>query len=138
MARFDNPTLRHRTRQIAMDGSQKLPQRLLAPIAARLEAGRGIDALALAVAAWICWQAGRDDSGASHQVDDPLAGAMAALLANRQSSADRVAAILAFDAVMPPSLARDDRLRAALTHWLAILETDGARRALTAFSPVTT
>src|SRR3546814_605473 len=41
MARFDNPTLRHRTRQIAMDGSQKLPQRLPAPIAARPAAGQG-------------------------------------------------------------------------------------------------
>ena len=29
-ARFRNPALRHRTWQIAMDGSQKLPQRLLA------------------------------------------------------------------------------------------------------------
>lgn len=27
--RFSNPSLRHRTRQIAMDGSQKLPQRSL-------------------------------------------------------------------------------------------------------------
>lgn len=27
--RFSNPSLRHRTWQIAMDGSQKLPQRLL-------------------------------------------------------------------------------------------------------------
>lgn len=29
IARYSNPALRHRTRQIAMDGSQKLPQRML-------------------------------------------------------------------------------------------------------------
>ncbi|WP_088184370.1 mannitol dehydrogenase family protein [Sphingobium sp. Z007] len=133
MARFDNPTLRHRTRQIAMDGSQKLPQRLLAPIAARLDAGQRIDALSLAVAAWIRWQAGRDDSGTRHQVDDPLAAAMAATLADRQSAAGRVAAMLTFDAVVPPPLARDERLRASLTHWLSILETDGAQAALASF-----
>ncbi|KMS57698.1 mannitol dehydrogenase family protein [Sphingobium cupriresistens] len=136
MARFDNPTLRHRTRQIAMDGSQKLPQRLLAPIAARLKAGDGIDALALAVAAWIRWQAGRDDSGAPHHVDDPLAETMAAALADKQDTADRVAAILAFDAVVPPALARDDRLRTSLNPWLAILETNGALAALAAFRGV--
>jgi Mannitol dehydrogenase C-terminal domain/Mannitol dehydrogenase Rossmann domain len=34
IARFANPALAHRTRQIAMDGSQKLPQRLLGPIRA--------------------------------------------------------------------------------------------------------
>ncbi|MEC3911567.1 mannitol dehydrogenase family protein [Sphingobium sp. CR2-8] len=133
MARFDNPTLRHRTRQIAMDGSQKLPQRLLAPIAARLQAGQGIDALSLAVAAWIHWQGGRDDHGASYRVDDPLATPIAAALADSANPADRVAAILRFEAVVPPALAQDDVLRASLERWLGILETQGARGALAAF-----
>ena len=47
LARFSNAALGHRTRQIAMDGSQKLPQRLLAPIAERLARGEQIEALAL-------------------------------------------------------------------------------------------
>jgi fructuronate reductase len=132
MARFDNPTLRHRTRQIAMDGSQKLPQRLLQPIAARLKAGQGIDALSLAVAAWIRWQAGQDDKGGSHQVDDPLAAALAATLADAVTPQDRVAAILAFDAVIPSVLAADDRFRTSLIHWLALLEDRGALAALAA------
>jgi fructuronate reductase len=135
MARFDNPTLRHRTRQIAMDGSQKLPQRLLAPIAARLKAEQGIDALSLAVAAWIRWQAGRDDEGDSYAVDDPLAAPIAATLADAHTPADRIAAILAFDAVFPPELAKDPQLKASLTHWLTTLETHGAKGALTAFVP---
>ena len=133
MARFDNPTLRHRTRQIAMDGSQKLPQRLLASIAARLEAGQGIEALSLAVASWIRWQAGRDDHGESYPVDDPLAAPIAAALATAQSPADRVAAILAFDAVVPLVIGQDGQLKASLTRWLTILETHGARAALATF-----
>ena len=40
MERFRNPALPHRTRQIAMDGSQKLPQRLLGTIRDRLAPGR--------------------------------------------------------------------------------------------------
>ncbi|WP_298399679.1 mannitol dehydrogenase family protein [Sphingobium sp.] len=137
MARFDNPTLKHRTRQIAMDGSQKLPQRLLATIAARLEAGQGIDALALAVAAWVRWQAGVDDLGQGHQVDDPLAAAMASVLEGAGDAESRVAAILAFDPVIPADLAGNAQFATALTHWLAILETQGARGALAAFSGVT-
>lgn len=133
MARFDNPTLRHRTRQIAMDGSQKLPQRLLAPIAARLAAGQGVDALSLAAAAWIAWQAGRDDKGDAYQVDDPLAAPITAALADAQSAPDRVAAILAFNAVVPPALAQDEMLRASLTQWLTMLETHGALCTLAAF-----
>ncbi|WP_313801365.1 mannitol dehydrogenase family protein [Sphingobium sp.] len=133
MARFDNPTLRHRTRQIAMDGSQKLPQRLLATIAARLAAGQGIEALSLGVAAWVRWQAGQDDLGESHKVDDPLAGAIAACLADASTVGERVDAILGFDAVVPPALATNGDFRASLIHWLAILETQGARVALATF-----
>jgi fructuronate reductase len=53
LERFRNPALRHRTLQIAMDGSQKLPQRLLAPMAELLAAGRPITCHAMAVAAWM-------------------------------------------------------------------------------------
>jgi fructuronate reductase len=116
-----------------MDGSQKLPQRLLAPIAARLAAGQGIDALALAVAAWLRWQEGQNDKGDAHQVDDPLAAPIAATLSDARTPQDRVAAILAFDAVIPPTLATDDRFRTALTHWLTLLESQGALGALAAF-----
>lgn len=134
MARFDNPTLRHRTRQIAMDGSQKLPQRLLATIAARLEAVQGIDALSLAVAAWVRWQAGQDDLGQPHIVDDPLATPIAAALGTATTTQERVDAILAFDAVVPPALGSNTHFRDALTHWLAILENRGAHAALAIFN----
>ncbi|AMK16588.1 MULTISPECIES: mannitol dehydrogenase family protein [Sphingobium] len=130
IGRFDNPTLQHRTRQIAMDGSQKLPQRLLAPIAARLEAGHGIDALSLAVAAWIRWQAGRDDVGGTHLVDDPLAGPIATCLADANSAGERVDAILGFDPVMRPALRGNVVFRAALLRWLDLLETQGVRAAM--------
>ena len=65
MARFANPALQHRTRQIAMDGSQKLPQRLVAPLLLRRADGRSVDALTLAIAAWMRWQGGIDDAGQS-------------------------------------------------------------------------
>lgn len=51
--RFCNPALKHRTAQIAMDGSQKLPQRLLATLRERIAAGRPSPALATAMAAWM-------------------------------------------------------------------------------------
>jgi len=45
IARFRNPALKHRTWQIAMDGSQKLPQRLLGTIRDRLAIGAPIHRL---------------------------------------------------------------------------------------------
>lgn len=51
--RFRNPALKHRTAQIASDGSQKLPQRLLAPLRDRIAKGLPSPAIATAIAAWM-------------------------------------------------------------------------------------
>jgi fructuronate reductase len=73
LERFRNAALPHRTRQIAMDGSQKLPQRLLAPIRERLAAGAPVTHLTLAVAGWIRYASGTDERGTAIDVQDPLA-----------------------------------------------------------------
>ena len=51
--RYDNRALAHQTRQIANDGSQKLPQRIVATALDRLNDGETAGHLALVVAAWI-------------------------------------------------------------------------------------
>ena len=65
-ARFANSALQHRLAQIAMDGSQKLPQRLLGTIADLHGAGTKPTAAATGVAAWL-----RHFSGP--HVNDPIA-----------------------------------------------------------------
>ncbi len=73
LARFRNPALRHRTWQIAMDGSQKLPQRLLGTIRDRLAEGAPFERAALGVAAWMRYVTGIDEQGDPIDVRDPLA-----------------------------------------------------------------
>ena len=97
LERFANPAIRHRTAQIAMDGSQKLPQRLLGPIRDQLRAGGPIRHLALAVAGWIRYAAGRDEQGREIAVADPLAERFAALGA--RAGADPAALVAGFIAV---------------------------------------
>jgi fructuronate reductase len=74
LARFANSALPHRLQQIAMDGSQKIPQRWLAVLAWHQRHGRQCPAILEALAAWIVHVRG---DGAP--VDDPLAGRLAAL-----------------------------------------------------------
>ncbi len=107
MARFDNAALMHRTRQIAMDGSHKLPQRLLATAQARLEAGQSIDALALAIAAWMRWQEGMTEAGEPLLVEDPLADETARRLSLASDDAGKVRSLLALNTVFPATLARN-------------------------------
>jgi fructuronate reductase len=74
LARFANSALPHRLSQIAMDGSQKIPQRWLAVLAWHQRRGRACPAILEALAAWLLHVRG---DGAP--VDDPLAGQLAAL-----------------------------------------------------------
>jgi fructuronate reductase len=74
LERFANPALRHRTTQVAMDGSQKLPLRLLGTVRDRLAAGAMPEGATLGVAAWMAYVAsGRDRLGRELPLDDPLA-----------------------------------------------------------------
>lgn len=87
LQRFENPALKHQTRQIAMDGSQKLPQRLLDTVRARLAADLPIGRLALAVAAWLHFLRGVDEAGRAYDIQDPLAAELAQRYAQAEYAA---------------------------------------------------
>lgn len=74
LARFANSALPHRLAQIAMDGSQKIPQRWLEPLALNRAAGRECPATLQALAAWIL-----HIRGDLRSVDDPMASQLASL-----------------------------------------------------------
>ncbi len=131
LARFSNPAIRHRTWQIAMDGSQKLPQRVLATIRERLARGLPIRRLALVVAAWVRYVGGVDEAGQAIDVRDPLAGVLrAALDAAGDDAAARVAAVIGIEAVFGQDLPRDAGFRAAVTNAYWALLAGGARAAV--------
>ncbi|MGG5819795.1 mannitol dehydrogenase family protein [Falsiroseomonas sp. HW251] len=131
LARFRNRALQHRTWQIAMDGSQKVPQRLLGPVRDRLGQGAAIPHLALAVAAWVRYVGGVDEAGAAIDVRDPLASVLKAKLdAAGEDPAGRVAAVLGVEAVFGADLSRDVRFGAAVTEAYAAILRVGARRAV--------
>lgn len=127
MARFRNPALQHRTHQIAMDGSQKLPPRLLAPIGVALERNLPFDTLALGVAAWIRWIGGRDDAGRVIDLNDPMAVQLRRSIDGVHDPAAQVAAVLALEAIFPAYLARNERFSIAVTQQLSRLVRLGAR-----------
>ncbi|MEP2682099.1 MAG: mannitol dehydrogenase family protein [Sulfitobacter sp.] len=112
-ARFANPNIRHRTWQIAMDGSQKLPQRLLGTMGDAHKSGRDTPLMCLAVAAWMFYVRGVDEAGNAIDVRDPLAGELDALTAAADGPEATVTALLGMSAVFPEGLAR--QLKAPLT-----------------------
>ncbi|WP_299033312.1 mannitol dehydrogenase family protein [uncultured Pseudokineococcus sp.] len=129
--RFSNPALRHRTAQIAMDGSQKLPQRLLGTVADRLAAGARPRAACLGVAAWMRWvSAGRTDDGRPVHVDDPLAERLQQLTAGAQDPAAVVDALLGLEEVFGRELPADPVFRELVLDALTALSRGGVAEAV--------
>ncbi len=128
LARFANPALKHRTWQIAMDGSQKLPQRLLGTIRDRLEAGASFTHLALGVAAWMRYVTGVDEQGSPIEVKDPLAARCRAIADAAGHDAGRLAqGLLAITEIFGADLPENETFRAAVTGHLDSLLKRGAR-----------
>ncbi|HSI61200.1 MAG TPA: mannitol dehydrogenase family protein [Ideonella sp.] len=96
LKRFENPALAHRTQQIAMDGTQKVPVRWLPALRESLVNGIERPQLERALAAWLHYLAsGRGDSGAPLAISDPGAPALAARLRAAGDALGAVQAALA-------------------------------------------
>lgn len=131
LKRFANPALRHQTVQIAADGSQKIPIRLLGTIRDRLTAGVVPRYASLAVAAWMAYVArGRDNNDRSLPLDDPLADRIHATTATAGHDAKRlVDALLGIRTIFGADLPQHDGFRAALVEHLSRLLAHESRKA---------
>ena len=120
--RFADPALRHRTTQIAMDGSQKLPPRLLGTIRDARAAGTLPRGVIRAVAGWMAYVTlGADVAGRPLPLDDPLADRLRSAVAGAGDAAAVADALLAVRAVFPAGLADDVPFRECLVHELGEL-----------------
>jgi fructuronate reductase len=114
LARFRNDALDHQLRQIAMDGSQKIPQRWLDGVWINLERGRPVRATAHAVAAWMRYVRGSDGRGRQWQVDDPLASTLADCHRKHTNAREIASALLSIRSVFPEPLAQHEGFRHAV------------------------
>ena len=132
LERFSNRALRHRTWQIAMDGSQKIPQRWLGTLRHQLASGDSIELLSLALACWIRYVSAHDDAGKLIEVSDPLAAELRSLWSRNLASGHAAVAdaFLRFTPVFGNDLHSSERLQQALSTWLQSLGKCGVRGTL--------
>ena len=131
ITRFRNPALPHKTSQVAMDGSQKLPQRLLGTVRDRLARGASIRHLSLAVAGWMRYASGFDEHGAPIVVADPLAERYAAIAAEAGGEPRKLAkGLLGINAIFADDLRTTPVFVEAVTHHLESLVRRGVAATL--------
>ncbi len=126
--RYSNPALQHRTWQIAMDGTQKLPQRMLDSVRWHLQHGGSYAGLALGVAAWMRYVGGVDDAGQAIDIRDPLLATLQQTVAATPDDEQRVKALLGLKAVFGEQLAVNEEFVAAVTRAYLSLRDRGARQ----------
>nr|WP_154324752.1 mannitol dehydrogenase family protein [Pantoea sp. 201603H] len=127
IARYQNRAIKHRTYQIATDGSQKLPQRWLDSIRWHVQRGSRFDLLALGVAGWIRYVSGRDEQGGAIVINDPLKDELAQRVAKSEEGSARVRALLSIEAIFGHDLNANALFTARVIHFYQQLCTLGAK-----------
>ena len=119
--RFRNPSIGHKLSQIAWDGSQKLPYRLLDTVADALRAGRRVERLAVPVAAWMLFVERQARSGI--EIVDPLGERLAEI----GRGSDPIGGLLGIRQIFLGELASDPAFRQALDKAVSAMRTSGPR-----------
>ena len=107
ISRFANDSLQHKLSQIAMDGSQKIPQRWLAGATELSAQHKDMTATALGVAAWVLYARGKDLEGNPHKVDDPMSQTLGELHSLHKNPEELIRSVLMMSDIFPKKLHED-------------------------------
>lgn len=128
--RFTNPAIQHQTAQIASDGSQKLPQRLIGPLLSQLQQQQPHQWQTLAIAAWVQYIQGVDDKGQAFSVVDPLAATFQTIVASHTRQAEIVQALLGVKSIFGSELPTQRAWVAKLVTLVERLHQSGAKQTI--------
>jgi fructuronate reductase len=130
LARYANPYLAHETYQIAMDGTEKLPQRILSPAVDALRNRQPLDAFAFATAAWMRYALGRTDSGENYDLRDPREPALRKHLSDATNPALMVQTLQGLPGLFPRELAEHPDWTPAVIQRFTLMLQHGMRAAI--------
>lgn len=103
LARFENDSLQHLLSQIAMDGSQKLPQRWLSTLSEQLNNHRSSAAIELGIASWLYYI--QQAAYLKVSINDPLEAELFELLLGQYSNSfELISACLSQQDVFPSTI----------------------------------
>jgi len=135
IARFANPSIDHHCRQIAADGSQKMPQRLFAPARILLDRNAAVGTFAFATALWIQHVALSVTDPAFGELADPLAQTLHQAV--QQAANDHHALVVSIGRIASPgpdNLFENEQWCRQVVRFLTALQVSGVAAALNALA----
>jgi len=130
VTRFENPAIAHETYQIAMDGTEKLPQRILAPAMDTLRAHGDLRPFAFTVAAWMRYCLGRNDDDACYALRDPREHEIPDAIAGLSTARDIAGALHGLSGLFDPVLVENEAWRSLVADSLQTMLECGVRIAV--------
>ena len=135
LIRFTNPALHHETYQIGMDGSQKIPQRVLPVLNDQLKRRGKTAGLLLVIAAWMRYTCGIDEQGKVFAVQDPMADKFIRIFEECGLDAEKLSTALLGLTEIFGQVARENKLlQPSICYWLEQLIEQGGAATIKAFS----
>ena len=125
LERFRNPAIAHQTYQIAMDGTEKLPQRILAPAADTFRHGGDIRPFAFATAAWMRYCLGRKEDGMHYALRDPREDEIGSRIGNLNTAEEISAALHSLPGLFSADLTESPEWRRCVADILFLMLTKG-------------
>lgn len=124
--RFANSQVPYKTTQVANDGSQKLPQRILAVADHLISGGKQPAVIPAIIAAWFQFLEGQDTHGEQHAVNDPLANTLCPLaLKHKANGPKQVQELIAASQIFPEGLIANTEFINNIEHYLAKFHAKG-------------
>lgn len=130
--RFTNPSLKHKTWQIAMDGSQKIPQRMGGSLKFHLDQGSEFKWLAAGIAGWMRYVSGVDEQGNEIDVRDPMATMLRSVCDQHGLNVTVVPALLGIEAIFPREIGQNPIVIDAVSSTYQSLIDHGAKATVAA------
>lgn len=128
--RFRNPAIAHATYQIAMDGSQKMPQRIFDPALCAIGNNQDVRPYAFAAALWMRYCFAETDNGHTYKLQDPLADQLELAVSHTREAAQIIQRISDIPVLIPKQLSSLPLWNDSLLSSLQLIIDKGVRAAI--------
>jgi mannitol-1-phosphate/altronate dehydrogenase len=134
IARFSNSNIKHKTAQIAMDGSQKLPQRALDPWLELKKRGVESACLPTLIAGWMHYTIGQVTQ--EQTISDPLADTFTQICTQYSAPSERALALLSIDKIFGDQAASNLPFKQAVMDAFDAIEHRGIAQVVDSLSKI--
>lgn len=123
--RFANSHLKHKTEQIAMDGSKKIPQRWLSSLSTLIKNDYDYNILAIGLAGWILFNSGINESSENIDISDPMQDKYAEIYQKNSTIKEIVKEFLNLPEIFSKELSNNKELIEKVTHYAQEIKAKG-------------